>query len=452
MTAPSDPRLAELFGRYWDNVLTPAEAEELDRQLAADPEAREWFRLLVLQAVAVADRAPGRNSRELETTTETGSASRVLGARRWSRRRVLQYTGGALAAGVTGIALGRWVWPDRTPPIAPERYARLGSVRGDITVRSADGTSYPTDGPVPPGSTVTASGPSASAVLFYPDGTNIAVTQDSAVTLSADGTQLQLNRGVIAADVRPPLVGRVPLTLLTTETVLTGASGAIVTLSQTATVTEVGVQRGAVKVFAPTGKAFGEVRGGELLTVQGDGDQIQKQPIRDTPDKYAPDLARPLVVGLRGDWAVGHRQSMNAQTVVVPDFWHDPYYQRKMYQIRSDNQWTHGYFRLQSDSLIRVRYRAERPGPGQVCFCVRTPDVRSPTTGMLEWNGTYAPSLTTPGGWQTIEVRADAMLNNKHAPKFGPPWIGFLIIFNTYESDLRLQVSEFRVSPPETHT
>lgn len=40
------------------------------------------------------------------------------------------------------------------------------------------------------------------------------------------------------------------------------------------------------------------------------------------------------------------------------------------------------------------------------------------------------------------------MLNNKHAPKFGPPWVAFLIIFNTYQEDLGLRIAAFHVLPP----
>jgi hypothetical protein len=118
-----------------------------------------------------------------------------------------------------------------------------------------------------------------------------------------------------------------------------------------------------------------------------------------------------------------------------------------MFEIRSDKQWTRGFFRLHPDSRVRVTYRVERPGRGQVCFCVRTPDVRSPDTGMLEWNGTYVPG-TPADPWRTIDVPARVMLDNKHTPKFGAPWIGFLFIFNTYEPNLGLQIAEFRVTPP----
>jgi hypothetical protein len=244
--------------------------------------------------------------------------------------------------------------------------------------------------------------------------------------------------------VRPPLVGTEQLTLATAETVLTGSAGVIMTLYQAASVTEVGVQRGSVTVSAPTGRSLSEVRGGELLTVRSDGD-FQMQAIRDTPDEYELNLTRPLAAG----WGVGRLGAAGTRPVLVPEFWFDPFHQRKMYQMRSEKQWTRGFFRLHPDSVVRVRYRVSRSGPGQVCFCTRTPDVRSPDTGMLEWNGTYVADPAGPNsGWQTLEVRAGAMLDNKYAPRFGHPWIGFLFIFNTYETDLGLQVAEFRVSPP----
>jgi hypothetical protein len=37
---------------------------------------------------------------------------------------------------------------------------------------------------------------------------------------------------------------------------------------------------------------------------------------------------------------------------------------------------------------------------------------------------------------------------NKNQPKFDAPWIGFLLIFNTFEPDVGLEVAEFRVEPP----
>jgi hypothetical protein len=65
---------------------------------------------------------------------------------------------------------------------------------------------------------------------------------------------------------------------------------------------------------------------------------------------------------------------------------------------------------------------------------------------MLEWSGTYGDKGINE--WQWLEIKAEDMLKapNKHAPKFGAPWIGFLFIFNTYTKDLGLKIAEFRVT------
>jgi ferric-dicitrate binding protein FerR (iron transport regulator) len=445
VNTPPDLRLAELFVRYWDDALTAAETAELEERLATDPAAREWFQVFTLQAVAAADlRAAEPELARPAANSVPATPASARSPRRLSRRRALGYMGG-LAAGVAAAVLGRWVWlePARQNPL--NQSVRLGSVRGTVTLRDADGTVLPTDAPVPAGGTVVTNGPGASALLFYPNGTNVALTEDSAVTLGPTGEddRLRLDRGVIAADVRQPLVGGSTLTLATAQTVLTNGAGAIVTLYQAATVTEVGVQRGSVNVSAPTGRSLGELRGGELLTVRSDGD-FQKQAIRAAAYAYELDLTRPLAAG----WAVGHLEARDKEPILVPEFWFDPFYQKPMYQIRSDKAWARGFFQLRPDSIVRVRYRVARSGAGQVCFCVRTPDVRSPDTGMLEWNGTYRADPLNPKAWQTLEVRTGDMLDNRYPPKFGNPWIGFLLIFNTYETDLDLQVAEFRVVPP----
>ena len=65
---------------------------------------------------------------------------------------------------------------------------------------------------------------------------------------------------------------------------------------------------------------------------------------------------------------------------------------------------------------------------------------------MLECNDAFAAAR--PKEWQWLTVRAGDMRDNVEAPKFGDPWVGFLVIFNTYTADLGLRVAEFRVDPP----
>jgi hypothetical protein len=115
-----------------------------------------------------------------------------------------------------------------------------------------------------------------------------------------------------------------------------------------------------------------------------------------------------------------------------------------MYQIRSNPQWARGYCRLVPESEVRVRYRVARPGAGQVVFCVRAPKLPNAETGVVEWTGVFGPA----GGWQELVVQAADMIDNRHAPKFDPPWLGFLVIVNGYESDIGLEVAGLRVTRP----
>jgi hypothetical protein len=350
--------------------------------------------------------------------------------------------GGGLAAGAAGVAVGRWLWDDPVDPA--DTAVRLTAVNGAVSVRAADGAEVGADRPVPPGGTVATHGLGSSVVLAYPDGSAITLNGDSAATLTDHGRRVVLRHGAATAAVRPQPAEAVPFTLVTAQVALPGVSGALMTLDQAFRATDVGVHQGQVTVSAHTGEPLALVRAGEVLTVRADGGH-RKQPLGGTPEAFAWDLTRPLPEG----WHVGRRELTPDGPVVRPDPYPDPYYNGTvMHQVRSDKQWTRGFFRLAPDSLVRVRYRVEREGKGQVCFCVRTPDTRSPETGMLEWNGVFVPP--GPAGWRWLELRAEEMLlpPNKHVPRFWAPWVGFLVILNTYQDDLGLTVAEFRVAPP----
>jgi hypothetical protein len=79
-------------------------------------------------------------------------------------------------------------------------------------------------------------------------------------------------------------------------------------------------------------------------------------------------------------------------------------------------------------------------------ICVRTARHCEATTGVLECNAAFEKSL--PQTWQMLELHGKDMLDNPHTPNFDAPWIGFLIIFNTYRSDIGLKVAGFEVIPP----
>jgi hypothetical protein len=418
-----DPQLTDLFVRYWDNALAPAERDELAARLAADPAARAEFRLLSLEAVAAAEPAPA-------------PVAPVARAGRWSRRRWLGLVGGGVAAGLAGVVVSRRLWwPDAAEPV------RLTASVGEVTLKTPGGDVPAGAGPVPADAVVSTVGQSSSAVLRFPDGSAVSLGGESAVTVGGRGRKLNLLRGTATATVPVPAAGAEPLTLGTTEATCSRLGGAVLTLSRTIQATEVGVQTGRASVTDAAGDPLEIVHPGEYLTVRPDG-RHRKQPVEPVAEKCDWDLTRPLPEG----WEAGKLDApKGGPPALVPVYRFDPYHQKEMWQIRSDHRWYKGFARLHRQSQVAVTYRADRAGPGQVVFCVRRDDLGSSDTGVVEWTGKYE---ATGGQWKTLRVTAEDMLDNKHTPKFGAPWVAFLVIFNTYERDLGLRIAGFQVIPP----
>ncbi len=443
-----DLRLYELFLRYWDNVLSFEEAQELGNLLANDPLTCDRFHLFTLQAIAAAElpKAPlplqphsaPKASGSVVLVPEAVPAAVATISRGVSRRRMMSYLGGGLAVGIGGVAFVRWAGLGDS-----SRNPRLSNVQGTVLVHDQFGKSVSLDRTLPAGATITTYGLASSAVLVYPNGAGVTLTGDSAIKLTEQQRGVLLHRGAISATIPELATGEEALVLQTTQVSFVGKRGVMMSLSSGLRRTEALVHLGMAAATRPTGASFTVVKQGESLTVWQDGEH-KKQPIAPTPEAYRWDLDQPLPEG----WTVGRRELTNdRQFVVSPELWPDPYYQNtEMYQIRSDKQWLHGFFAAQPGTLLRVRYWVDRPGAGQLCICVRTMQSRSPETGMLEWNGNYGS--TGVGSWQWLELRTDEMIPpaHKHPPKFPTPWIGFLFIFNTYTIDLGLKIAEFQVT------
>jgi RNA polymerase subunit RPABC4/transcription elongation factor Spt4 len=83
-----------------------------------------------------------------------------------------------------------------------------------------------------------------------------------------------------------------------------------------------------------------------------------------------------------------------------------------------------------------------------VIACVRAARLPDAETGVVAANGAFENA--TPKQWSTLTVSAAELLDNVHAPKFAAPWVGFLLIVNTYKADLGLKIAEYRVTRPGT--
>jgi hypothetical protein len=288
---------------------------------------------------------------------------------------------------------------------------------------------------------VLTSGVDASAILSLPRGGTITLAGESVATVAANRLRLILRRGNAIALMRgqPEAAGR--FELMTSAAILTHLVEALVTVGHGYRETEVGVREGSVSVSALTGEHIGIVREGDMLTVRVDG-QRETRPLPTTPDEYCWTFESPLPEG----WAVGERVIGPAGPVVRPDFWFDPYYQTRMWQIRFDHQWARGFCKLYPDSIVRMRYQADRSGDVEVVLCIREDHLPNAKTGCL---GCIRPVMATgEESWQWWEATAAELLQHHEAGKFDPPWVNFFTIINAYKADLGLRVAEFRVSRP----
>jgi hypothetical protein len=430
-----DDRFEELALRYWDNVLSDPQAVEFEDRLRRDLDARDRFRSLSLQAVTAADRAAvGRMDQASPDSPPTTTGT-------WTRRKVLRVFSGGLAAGVFAGLLGRDFLDLRSQSV------RIAELSGAVRVMTENGEQAARKGgEVPAGGTISTYGFDSSVQLTCPDGTGVALAGDSSITLE-HAKRLVLRRGNAVADVPAQDDPRAPLVLATAALSVTSPNGASLAIGQLLSGTEISVREGRVNVSAPTGEPMMVVREGEMLTVHNDGDS-KKQALPPTPNNFAWDLTRPLPES----WHIGTLgETANGRPVVRPAVYPDPYHKyTPMYQIRSDKQWMRGFFRLVPESRITVNYRLARiPRRGvrsQLVVCVRSTKLPNSATGVLECNDAFAGARR--GEWQTLEIRAKDMLDNVHTPAFDAPWIGFLVIFNTYEDDLGLEISDFRVTGP----
>lgn len=429
--------LDELFVRYWENDLSQADAVMLRDQLAIDESAREAFQLFCLQTIMAGELPPVAQAVAVSEAIQANHPAPAPLPTGWSRRRLLRYVSGGAAALALGGYIGRLQLGRSMVPSS----VRVSAIKGEVALRTASGRNIPPLGQIPPGGTLSTLGPVSTAVLRCPDGTDVSFTGDSEVAVPSGGTRLILLHGTATAAIPPHRVGPKSMVLQTAHAALSRPSGVVLTMARTRRGTEVGVQNGMVVVDSPSGEALGVVRAGEILTVRADGDR-SKQLTLVPPDHFAWNLDVPLPPG----WNVGQREQTVDGPVVVPELWLDPYYQVEMFQVRSDHQWAKGFFRLYPDSVIRVRYWVDRPGSSQIVLCVRTASYSDSATAVLECNGAF--SRARPQSWQVLEFKVSDMLDNIHGPKFEPPWVGFLVIFNTFRSDIGLKIAEFEVIGP----
>jgi ferric-dicitrate binding protein FerR (iron transport regulator) len=399
--------LDELFVRYWEGTLSPDQAADLEARLAADPRAAAEFRALCLQAVVMAE--------------AVAAPAPAPPRRRWR---------GAAAAGLLAAA-ALLTWGD--PPGSVRLVRASGLVRlGPAAVAAGRAISA--------GETVSTVGLAASAVLAYPDGTEVTLTGDAEARVGGRSRRLEVIQGAVRAEV--PADGFV---LATPEASAAAGPGTRLTVCRLTTQTEVGVAAGRVQLTDPGGDPLGDMGEGEVMTVDPVG--AAQRTAADLPETYSWRLARPLPVGWEKGVLADDPLARPFGRAVAPSLWFDFHIGRRCWQVRSESRWVRGLFGVFPDSVARVRYKVDRAGPGQLLAVVRP---TSPLS-LTDCNVLLAPLPFEPaadGGWREAVLPLAGWAVEPKAWRRPPgpmPWAAFLVVFNTYEQDLGLRVAEFSV-------
>ncbi len=414
---PAD-RFEDLFVRYWDGALTPPEAADFERLLRADAAALARFQHLCLQATVAADgpRVPGP----------------VPAPQAFSRRRILAAAG----LGAAGIVAGTFAaWRGNWGRPAVESAVRLTRVGGVVLVQAAN---VATGTVLRPGDTIRTDGIGSTAALEFPDGSRVQLTGDTTATLAPGPVpRLLIERGGVAADF--PRTAR-RLSLETEDATASPVGESSLTLGRGPNRTDVGVHDGVVRMTRPGGAALFDLQNGEVGTIDADG--ASKNWITKPPDSYSWDLTRPPPPAWEAGTPDPDGPSLRAVRL------HDPYAHNRHFQVRSVNAWTTGLMTLHPDSVMRVRYKLEKPATVMSMVVVRP----APLDGthcavMYDWKHA---EKARPGEWQTVTA-AVAELNQgpdgKRVP-FGPPWTVTLAFVTTLDDDVGLKVAGFEIARP----
>jgi ferric-dicitrate binding protein FerR (iron transport regulator) len=428
--------LDRLLCGYWNGTLSEGEHAALEARLLGDPRAREALMDWSLHATQAAE------SKDIQGAVSPATHIQPRTPFQLDRRKLLAGFGAGTAFGLlSGAVFVKWWTNNRAPAVASNVPVQLLWSQGTVVLKDASGVVINTTEPLPLGGTIETVGTQSSAMLGFGRGSTVCLSAETKLARSEQGEVLTLEQGGIAADLYPAANGNESLTVASSQLNIVMSGRAEVCLSQSSGATDLAVQQGLAMVVTGDQPQPVSVYTGELVSVSKT-QETTIQPVPIIPDRLAMDFARPLPQG----WTVGESVTRHGRGCVTTKLWYDPYHKAKLHEIRSQHAYTRGLVRIYPDSVIEVDYHAERAGQVQFVICVRSIPSTRRTSGNLDWIGQVQEC--TDRRWKTLKLRGDEFLNHKQPPSVGPPWVGFLLIFNTADVDLGFHVAQLRVSRP----
>jgi ferric-dicitrate binding protein FerR (iron transport regulator) len=426
-------RAEELIVAYLDDSLTERETAELHAWLRADAANVRQFVL-----------ANAREEQLREAALSCVTLSMVA-ANRSPRPRFVRQTirARAILAWAAAVVVVASLVLFVVPRTNHKSLVTLVQANGPVSWRNDSGENV---GRLKKGArlaagTLTVDGEGSRAEVTFADGSRFALSGGSELTLGErKGKQLFLRRGALLANVSPQPTGR-PLRVRTptAEAVVLGTSFG---MNAVEAETFLRVNRGAVELRRLADNQALRVSDREQARAGVNAAQpMRSEPATALPEHWSANSASMPGASWIGEWrapgvlAAVPRMVFVKENGVVENHHH----------AGAVNGFP-GFVTLREDSVVRVRYRIQRPLNLGVFLSTRT------EAGAFSGNFQgYIEERITPAdaqGWRTATVPMKSIWPIRVEPMpFQPGCVAAIIFVTTFADDVGLEVAELEVSP-----
>lgn len=435
-----DNSFIQLVASYSNSTISDVEFTELEQRLRHDPEARAFYRRYMNLESALQDYGDSSAHawkadivRQIDPNQHT----------RFFKKPVILICVpiGMVAAILLVLLFSNIPQPETHSPVI----ARLKQISGDVGVISADAESQSVQSgfEIHSGDTVRTKGTLSSAVLFYPDGTQLRLIGDTTVTGTENGGRnIIVHEGTLFAIVSRQKTSQ-PM-IVTTPKAKIHVLGTQFQLAASSEKTDLRVTEGKVKFTRLADGQSVEVSQGKQILADEQQDLLVSD-IEVASDTWSEDFEE----GIPENWEVGKFAGNDlpagskgaAKTELnVSQF-------GEFYSIVSKPKWFHGTVTVHEDSHLHMTFKMQNPNWLNIFLITRTTDPGDPRfANNFQFNEIPFVRIR-PNEWYTISIPLSKFVR---LPGYSKETllnlIPFQVVVNSPEPDRGLVIDQISIT------
>jgi FecR protein len=426
--------------RYLDGQSSPAEVEELNALLTANPQARDNLRAMAAQIIGVNELARERLAQDRHPSSSTNLRHPAAARTLWLDRR---WWAAAASLALIVSAAVLWMRPDARGPMT------ITQVTGSVALIAGDGTRS-TDVQAETtfaNGTVVVEGETASIAIRLPDGSLVTLNGPSELTIPRTRDEpLGLRQGSLSARVQPQPAGR-PLRFRT-PTAEVEVLGTHLRVDAQSAETMLVVDEGSVRLKRLVDAAVIVVKQGELANATLETQTaLTTQRFAQAPTTWEPSFVSKPSGNWHGRWIFADGDVPGRMQAEL-----DLSYRSKdgtpvpAYQI-SAKSGSAGLVAVQADSQLHLRFRQQRDDEILVLLSLRKPSGEFAGNFQIK----LAPKTISADaqGWRSWTIPL-TKLTNGGWPKGATMLVGNrvgLVYVACYSPKAKLEIAEMSIGP-----